>query len=123
MPHSWASAECVRFLRHMLVLEDNQSLRLLEGITAADLLERQSFTLAHTPTRFGRVSLTLEPEGKRGWQMKFIREGGYPPARLELPATLQGSPVTVEGAEFRAGGNGKLLVDLAASEWTARWTS
>jgi len=35
-PHSWASAECVRFLRHMLVLEDNQSLRLLEGITAAE---------------------------------------------------------------------------------------
>jgi len=84
-PHSWASAECVRFLRHNAVLEDNQSLRLLEGITAADLLERQSFTLAHTPTRFGRVSLTLEPKETR-LAMKFIREGSTIRLMLRLPA-------------------------------------
>ena len=37
MPHNWASAECVRYLRHMLALEDGNGLRLLNGITTADL--------------------------------------------------------------------------------------
>ena len=35
MPHNWASAECVLYLRHMLALEDGHSLRLLAGIGAA----------------------------------------------------------------------------------------
>ena len=31
MPHNWASAECILYLRHMLALEDGQALRLLAG--------------------------------------------------------------------------------------------
>ena len=37
MPHNWASAECVRYLRHMFgALEDGKSLPTLNGITAAE---------------------------------------------------------------------------------------
>ena len=45
MPHNWASAECVRYLRHMLALEDGKSLRLLNGITAAELTPNSPFVL------------------------------------------------------------------------------
>src|SRR6185503_19962821 len=61
MPHNWASAECVRYLRHMLVLEDDQKLRLLDGLAAEDVRPRKPFTLVQTPTRFGRISLEVEP--------------------------------------------------------------
>ena len=43
MPHNWASAECLRYLRHMLALEDEQTLRLLDGITPAELNAREPF--------------------------------------------------------------------------------
>jgi hypothetical protein len=132
MPHNWASAECVRYLRHMLVLEDGQNLRLLEGITAADLNRRQPFSITHTPTRFGRVSLALEPESKRGWRIIFTREGKNTPASVELPAagplrSSFGSIGTgfaqqkVEGAAFRTS-QGKLLIDPAARSWTVYWS-
>ena len=53
MPHNWASAECVLYLRHMLALEDGPALRLLEGIGATELAARQPYRLKQTPTRFG----------------------------------------------------------------------
>ena len=37
MPHNWASAECIRYVRHMLALEDAAHLRLLAGITDGEL--------------------------------------------------------------------------------------
>ncbi|MEO6828916.1 MAG: hypothetical protein ABI164_03840 [Acidobacteriaceae bacterium] len=33
----WSSVECVRYLRHMLVLEDVDTLRLMEGVTSNEL--------------------------------------------------------------------------------------
>src|SRR5580698_8523182 len=56
MPHNWASAECIRYLRHMLVLEDGPSMRLLEGV-GTNLDPARQFSLEQTPTRFGRVAL------------------------------------------------------------------
>jgi hypothetical protein len=134
MPHNWASAECVRYLRHMLVLEEGQNLRLLEGMMAADVRQQEPFSLVRTPTRFGRISLTLEPEGKSGWRMSFRREGGKPPTTVELPArgpgrTASGAhearpgerPAKVEGAAFRIQPEGRLLIDPLARCWTVRW--
>jgi hypothetical protein len=66
MPHNWASAECVRYLRHMLALEDGKSLRLLNGITPAELMPPTRYILRNSPTRFGRTDLELEPAGVRG---------------------------------------------------------
>ena len=76
MPHNWASAECVRYLRHMLLLEDGTSLRLLAGATSN--LEQKVFSLENSPTRFGRVSLRLELSwGPRqsGWKLDFALAG------------------------------------------------
>jgi hypothetical protein len=123
MPHNWASAECIRYLRHMLVLEDDQKLRLLEGLVPDDLRERKGFSLTQTPTRFGRISLEVQPAGGRGWKARFVHDEGTPPETVELRESLApGAEITrVEGAAIRAGKNGNALIDPAAREWTAYW--
>jgi hypothetical protein len=122
MPHNWASAECIRYLRHMLVLEDGSRLRLLDGLMPSDLRGREPFTLTETPTRFGRVSLSLEPVGSRGWKAHYVRKEGTPPESVELQAALMpGIDLSrISGASMRREEN-TALVDPAAKEWTATW--
>ena len=127
MPHNWASAECIRYTRHMLALEDAAHLRLLAGITDGELALEKEYILAGTPTRFGRLNLRLEPldlsHGRiQGWRLAFERESGPAPEKLSLPATL-GSRfhfTQTEGAHFRAEAD-LVLVDPAVSRWTAFW--
>jgi len=125
MPHNWASAECVLYLRHMLALEDGQTLRLLAGIREPDLADEQPIALAHSPTRFGRVGLGLEPlDGHRGWRLKFQRGAGPAPKHLQLPAVLgrhfKFSKIT--GAESHEEKN-VILVSPGATSWEAVWKS
>jgi hypothetical protein len=121
MPHNWASAECVRYLRHMLLLEDGQSMRLLEGITETELSWNRPYALQHTPTRFGRVDLTFEPAGRRRWRLHCKREGANPPSAVELPQTL--GPLSFERAEGAAyhSAAGKVFVAPEVAEWNAYW--
>ena len=63
MPHNWASAECILFLRHMLALEDGPALRVLPGIGDFELASAEPYRVDRTPTRFGRLSVSLEPAG------------------------------------------------------------
>jgi hypothetical protein len=125
MPHNWASAECVRYLRHMLVLEDGQRLRLLEGILEPDLRARMPLTLTDTPTRFGRISITLEPGTGRAWKGHFVRKDGNVPEFVEIGANLAPGLTLnrVDGASFHSGAGGVVSVDPAAREWTAVWGS
>jgi hypothetical protein len=123
MPHNWASAECIRYLRHMLALEDGSHLRLLAGITAAELAPAKPYWLAGTPTRFGRVSLNLEPLDRgQGWRLSYQRDAGPVPAKLSLPASLGAGFHfnRIEGAPSRAEGD-LVLIDPAAAKWTAIW--
>lgn len=123
MPHNWASAECIRYLRHMLVLEDGRDLRLLEGVMPSDLDVRRPFTLKDSPTRFGRVSLEMEPTGNRGWKLHFRRSQGPKPATIFLRSRIvpQSSLTHIQGATSGPMGNDVVSVDPAASEWTATW--
>ncbi|MGA7887183.1 MAG: hypothetical protein WCA44_15700 [Acidobacteriaceae bacterium] len=123
MPHNWASAECIRYLRHMLVLEDGRKLRLLDGLLPVDLRERKGFTVTQTPTRFGRVSLDVQPSGVRGWKAHFARIAGEAPESVELRASLApGAELSrIQGAAMRKGANGEISIDPASSEWTATW--
>jgi hypothetical protein len=103
MPHNWASAECVLYLRHMLALEDGDALRLLAGIGEPELAAGEPFAMAGSPTRFGRISIRLEPLGrKRGWRLDFEREAGPTPDFIVLP-------------------RGITPVDPAARKWSATW--
>ncbi len=123
MPHNWASAECIRYLRHMLVLEDDQTLRLLDGVMAEDLKQRHGFTVSNTPTRFGRVSLDTQPAGLHGWTARFSRSGGEAPDEIEIPFSLapDAELSRVDGAAMRKGNDGRVTVDPARAEWTAYW--
>ncbi|MEK7406127.1 MAG: hypothetical protein AAB225_13555 [Acidobacteriota bacterium] len=123
MPHNWASAECVLYLRHLLALEDGAALRLLAGLGEFELAPAAPYTLAESPTRFGRVSLALEPLGpKAGWRLQFQRAAGPAPASVQLPASL--APrlrfAAVSGAQFKQEGP-LILIDPAARAWSAVW--
>jgi hypothetical protein len=123
MPHNWASAECIRYVRHMLALEDGTHLRLLAGITDAELAFGKEYGMAGTPTRFGRLNLQLEPlDQGRGWRLSFERESGQMPENISLPRTLgsQFQFSQAEGAHSRLEGD-LVLLDTAESRWTASW--
>lgn len=125
MPHNWASAECILYLRHMLALEDGQDLRLLAGIGDVDLSGEQPISLAHSPTRFGRVGMNFEPFDKlRGWRLQFRRDSGPAPRSVRLPVML-GSHFRfsrVTGAGIRREKNA-ILVGPSATAWEASWKS
>ncbi len=119
MPHNWASAECVRYLRHMLALEDGKSLRLLNGITAAELVPTARYTLRNSPTRFGRIDLELEPAGAHGWLLRFNRAEGPSPSSLLLPSAIGALRVNgVAGANFKLAAR-VVQIDPAARKWEA----
>jgi hypothetical protein len=119
MPHNWASAECVRYLRHMLALEDGRSLRLLSGITTAELIPGAHYSLQYSPTRFGRINLELEPTGERGWRLRFDRASGSPPSSVSLPANIGPLQVkTVIGVGSKT--NARVVeIDPFAKKWDA----
>jgi hypothetical protein len=123
MPHNWASAECIRYLRHTLILEDNRRLRLLEGILASDLQSRQKYAVRNTPTRFGWISLDLEPVGQKGWSLHYTRRGEVIPDSIELPAKLlPGAELSkVTGASMRKDPGGIAMIDPASKDWVAFW--
>lgn len=123
MPHNWASAECVLYLRHMLALEDARDLRLLAGVGDFELASGRPFRVQQSPTRFGRIDLNLEPLNRgRGWRLKFQRRKGPEPASIQLPATLGSTWAfsQVTGAEVRRQGE-MLFVSPGAASWQIEW--
>jgi hypothetical protein len=122
MPHNWASAECVRYLRHMLLLEDGERMRLLEGLMAARSGQPRPFTLDRTPTRFGPVTLEFEPlSNGQGWKLNAALEPARPAGRVEIPISILGAKfVRIEGAKYRTESSW-ILIDPEAKKWTAFW--
>ena len=122
MPHNWASAECIRYLRHMLLLEDGSRMRFLEGMIPASSLEPGVFRLEHTPTRFGHVTLQLEPLAKkRGWKLDVTIEPTQRVSTVEIPVSIMGQKFErVTRANFRIQ-HRKILIDPDAGTWSAVW--
>ncbi len=123
MPHNWASAECVRYLRHMLVLEDGLRLRLLEGACASESKAAgAAYILERTPTRFGRVNLHLQPIDGGARNATFEREPSViAPTSVEIPEALgQLHLSNVEGAKFQKRDK-QVFVDPIINHWRAVW--
>jgi hypothetical protein len=125
MPHNWASAECVLYLRHMLALEDGAALRLLAGIGDFELASGEPHQLIQSPTRFGRINLALEPlDRAQGWRLKFNRAKGPRPESVQLPRAL-GSRFRfsrIAGAQVTYRAN-EIFADPEATSWEATWTA
>jgi hypothetical protein len=125
MPHNWASAEVVLYLRHMLALEDGQDLRLLAGIGDFELAGGRPLGWLQSPTRFGRIDVEVEPLDRHaGWRLKFRRGAGPAPANVQLPATLGGRWrfAKITGADSWRQGNVELVTPTATA-WEAVWTA
>jgi hypothetical protein len=109
----------------MLALEDGSTLRLLAGIGDSELAEGEVLNLAQSPTRFGRLDMTLEPlDRHQGWRLKFRRAAGLQPANVCLPASLASrfNFAEIQGAQAQTEGNTVLVAPDAAS-WEAIWKS
>lgn len=123
MPHNWASAECIRYMRHILALEDGPNLRLLAGITEGELALNSPFVLNATPTRFGRLDLRLEPlDRNQGWRLTLGRANGPAPSAIVLPVTLGSHFHLVGGKDIdmrRKNEEARLNPDVR--QWSAVW--
>jgi len=119
MPHNWASAECIRYLRHKLALEDGKSLRLLNGVTIAEFSPSARYILKNSPTRFGRIDLKIDPTGARGLRVQFERGRGPTPSSTSLPrvfGALQAKKVVGAAAKITAN---LVEVDPQGMKWEA----
>jgi len=84
--------------------------------------EHEKFHLERTPTRFGRVTLDLEPLPKsRGWKADAALDLAQSPAAVEIPPFLGGRRLNrVEGATYKVR-EGTVLVNAVSTKWTAFW--
>jgi hypothetical protein len=80
MPHNWASAEFIRMVRHMLILERGSELHLLEGLPSGWTRPDATIKMTEIPTSFGPVtfSMHVEPDGESA-ELKIL-----PPQRENL---------------------------------------
>jgi hypothetical protein len=63
MPHNWASAEFIRLVRHLLILERGSELHVLNALPRAWTRPGARTQLLQVPTSFGLASLTLDVDG------------------------------------------------------------
>ncbi len=75
MPHNWASAEFIRLVRHLLILERGDELHLFHALPSEWAKPDSRTQLLHIPTSFGPVSLTL----------KIDKSGNYATIKIDPP--------------------------------------
>ncbi|MBI5020148.1 MAG: hypothetical protein HZB59_01800 [Ignavibacteriales bacterium] len=127
MPHNWASAECIRFLRHRLILEDERNLVLLNGIGLADMESDKPLGLSYSPTRWGRVTVEFKRIDGLSWNMKFRREDFNqqfcPPLEyITMPAVLGGSYHLFKTNGAKSVRNGEIIyIKGNELEWDCVW--
>jgi len=94
MPHNWASAEFIRLVRHLMVLERGQELHLLEGMPIAWTEPGQTTKLTQIPTSFGDMNLQVDmaPDGKSA-KLTCTPPTRAPVERLVVHAESFGRPV------------------------------
>lgn len=85
MPHNWASAEFIRLVRHLLVLERGEELHLCEGLPAEWVRPGMTTRLNGIQTDFGPVSLEIAvPAGGGEAQVKVSPPTRNPAAKVVL---------------------------------------
>ena len=85
MPHNWASAEFIRLVRHILILERGKELHLLEGLPSAWVQKGKTLKVNQIETDFGPLSIVLKVD-KNGQKATVRIEGAKrnPPEKIIL---------------------------------------
>ena len=85
MPHNWASAEFIRLVRHLLVLERGDELHLFEGLPPAWVRPGKAIRVRQSPTEFGPLSLELRIAADRSRAILALEPPRRnPPKRIVL---------------------------------------
>jgi hypothetical protein len=115
MPHNWASAEFIRLIRHMLILERGDQLHLLEGMPHAWSRPGNTIRLEDIPTSFGSVAVSVHvaEDGQSGWI--WIRPPTREPMeKLALHLEQFDRPVECVRIDGREIGSGSTLTTSGA---------
>ena len=118
MPHNWGSAEFIRLVRHMLVLEKQGGLEIFAGLPTDWLPGEASgpLELVNTATAYGEVSVSLSYAGEGSFNASLsVREGCKKPKHVIIH--WPGSAPTVNGQCLQAEGDGWLLPDSSSETW------
>ena len=101
MPHSWAAAEYVLYLRDALLREENNRLVLADGIPGAWLRPGQRVEIHSAPTYFGRAGYSLVSHADEGYWELMIDEGTKAPDGFLLRGPFPSGPtgVVIDGQE------------------------
>lgn len=127
IPDSRASAECLRYLRAMMILEDEDRLRILDGITEAEIRAGKPMSVENSPTQWGLVSLSIEPLDHKRWSVKFRRDvSGLTSAPtlkyIDAPRKLMSNLAFEKLAGATVSVNGpRVLIDPTVTSWEAVW--
>jgi hypothetical protein len=129
MPHNWASAECIRYFRHMMILEDDKALRLFSGVGSPELFGGKKLELIDSPTKWGRISLSIEQVDQYTWHTKF-KHGEYDKNNsptfnnIILPRKLASNIGFNRASGVKSNINGNdVLVSADSNEWECEWKS
>ncbi|MFI5253355.1 MAG: hypothetical protein ACHQQQ_13095 [Bacteroidota bacterium] len=125
MPHSLAAAQCILFLRNSLILEDRETLRLLDGLVYHDINANKPISMEYSPTKWGRVSISLEPVDVKTWTFSFKREGFKVElnpkfTRIEFPRRITQDLQLdkIVGCKYLLQGN-RVIVEPTETSWVA----
>lgn len=85
MPHNWASAEFIRLVRNMVVMERRGGLEVFAALPYEWLPSAgNDLVLRKTPTRYGQVDVTLS-SNNRGYTLFYRRTaGGQRPSHIAI---------------------------------------
>lgn len=105
MPHNWASAEFIRLIRHLLILERGGELHLLEGMPRVWSGAGDAIELKDIATSFGPVSLSVRvaEDGQTG-SLRIVPPEREPAEKIVVHLEHFSRPirsVRKEGKEIR----------------------
>jgi hypothetical protein len=85
MPHNWASAEFIRLVRHLMILERGDELHLCEALPQAWARPGAVLRMLDVPTSFGEVTLEMHvADDGRSARIIVHPPRRRPPARIVL---------------------------------------
>ena len=114
MPHSWAAAEWVLYLRDALLREDGDRLVLADAVPAPWMQDGRRVEIHGAPTRLGTAGYALESRQSDGyWDLSIDAETSAPGGYI-LRGPFPSAPVRVNVDGRDATPDGKSAVSIPA---------